>query len=89
MIYIPPLEKEVDSKTKVFEDGGVQDINRTKINRTAIKNNNSFLVTSLLVCDSLMWLILNSLFVGPPRIECAHGLFGQQLFDYFRALLFG
>jgi hypothetical protein len=31
MIYIPPLEEEVDSKTKVFEDGGVQDINRTKL----------------------------------------------------------
>ena len=29
-IYIPPLEEEVDSKTTVFEDGGVQNISRIK-----------------------------------------------------------
>ena len=36
-IYIPPLEEEVDS-TKV-EDGGVQNISRIKIYRTAIDKN--------------------------------------------------
>ena len=35
-VYIPPHEEEVDSKTTVFEDGGVQNISRIKINRTLI-----------------------------------------------------
>jgi hypothetical protein len=36
VIYTPPLEEEVDSKTTVFEDGGVQNISRIKIKRTVI-----------------------------------------------------
>ena len=36
MIYIPPLEEEVDSTATAVEDGGVQNISRIKIYRTQI-----------------------------------------------------
>ena len=70
MIYIPPLEEEVDSTVSAVEDGGVQNISRIKIYRTAIIQNRYYLSASQM-------LILN-----PSRYKREGTGNGYQFFIY-------